>query len=228
MNGEFDLAAKPRLAVATLVLLGASGMSVAMLLVRAINTHQLGYRFLIWNLFLAWVPLLLAWAIALTTRRRELGWLGVVLGVPWLLFLPNAPYIVTDFVHLGRYPTSVPQWFDATMIGLFAATGLLLGYLSLAVVHSVVAQATGAKVGWLVAVAALGLSTIGVYLGRVHRFNSWDALIDPTGLLKVTVSKMLASFNQPLILSALLGSTLLLIGGYAATRNLVVRRASIG
>ncbi len=199
-----------------------------MIVIRAQATDQLAYRFLVWNLFLAWVPFLLAGVTALLARRRWSAWLSVIFGGLWLLFLPNAPYIVTDFIHLGSLSSNVPQWFDATMIGLFAATGLALGYLSLAIVQAAVAQALGRRVGWFVAIGALALSTVGVYLGRVHRFNSWDALVDPRGLLQVTADRVLAALDHPVMLAVLLGSTALLIAGYAAARSLVVRRPSAG
>jgi uncharacterized membrane protein len=79
--------------------------------------------------------------------------------------LPNAPYILTDFIHLGRVG-GAPLWFDAALIGTFAAAGLALGLGSLLVVHDVVEARAGRVVGWAVAVSSLGLSAIGIYLGR--------------------------------------------------------------
>ena len=56
-------------------------------------------RFLVWNLTLAWVPLLLALGFAAARRP----WAQALLGITWLVFLPNAPYLVTDLVHIeGR------------------------------------------------------------------------------------------------------------------------------
>ena len=93
-----------------------------------------------------------------------------------LLFLPNAPYILTDFVHLGR-ADGVPLWFDAALIGTFAGAGLALGLAPLLMVHHPVEARPGAC--WLAfAVSSLGLGAIGVDLGRFPRFNSWDVLTD--------------------------------------------------
>jgi uncharacterized membrane protein len=99
---------------------------------------------------------------------RPLLW---VLGAAWLLFLPNAPYNLTDFVHLGR-ADGAPLWFDAALIAAFAGTGLALGLASLLIVHQVVEARAGRIVGWAVALGSLVLSAVGVYLGRYPRFNS--------------------------------------------------------
>jgi uncharacterized membrane protein len=96
----------------------------------------------------------------------------------WLLFLPNAPYILTDFKHLVPSPV-VPLWVDIVVIAAPAWTGLLLGFLSLYLVQSVVRSLAGARVAWVAAVGVLGLASFGIYLGRVLRWNSWDVLADP-------------------------------------------------
>ena len=88
--------------IATLfALLGSSGLCAALLFVRMQRTGSNDYDFLAWNLFLAWVPFVLA-LIVYDARRRGVAGAGqLVLGGLWLLFLPNAPYIVTDLIHLG-------------------------------------------------------------------------------------------------------------------------------
>ena len=96
----------------------------------------------------------------------------------WLLFLPNAPYIVTDFVHLTARST-VPLWFDGVELSAFAWTGMLLGFVSLYLVHAVARHRFGGTAGWLGVLAVLGLVSAGVYLGRVKRWNSWDLITQP-------------------------------------------------
>lgn len=207
--------------VAALILLGASAVCVALVIVRAAVTGHLGYRFLVWNLILAWVPFLLAWLLAGMDRRRSAGWLLLGVGALWLLFFPNAPYIVTDFIHLGRWDTSVPLWFDAALIGAFALTGLLLGYASLAVVQDVVARRAGRTVGWTVALGALALCALGVYLGRVHRFNSWDALVDPTPLLRVVAIRLQDPLGNPAMVVLVGLLTVSLAVTYAVSRRVM-------
>lgn len=169
-----------RLAV-LVALLVASGGSLALAALRdaAAGNHDLG--FLAWNLLLAWIPFLSALALVDASRRGvRTAWL-VVIGATWLVFLPNAPYIATDLVHLGEL-SGAPLWLDAIAIGGAAATGLTLGFLSLYLVQTVVAQRCGAARAWAFAGAVLALASVGVYLGRVLRFNSWDVLADPRAL----------------------------------------------
>jgi len=144
---------------------------------RVWRSHQLTYAFLAWNLFLAVIP---AFAGALVVRARTTA-VRLMWGIVWLLFLPNAPYIVTDFVHLTpRAP--VPLWYDVALLLSCAGTGLL-GYSSVADVQDAVTVRFGAAAGWLIAMAALLLSGFGVYLGRFLRWNSWDPIANPAELL---------------------------------------------
>src|SRR5207244_2346458 len=160
-----------------LALLAASALCVATVEYRLHRTGDPFYRFLVWNLSLAWVPFTLALAADARARRKlDLG--VVALGVLWLLFFPNAPYMLTDFIHLQSSPTA-PLWYDALMLSAFAWTGLLLGFASLYLMQMVWRRAAGSVLSWLGVVAALGLAGFGVYLGRFVRFNRWDALVRP-------------------------------------------------
>ena len=96
----------------------------------------------------------------------------------WLLFLPNAPYIVTDFVHLSA-GSHAPLWFDGVELSAFAWTGMLLGFVSLYLIHAVIRHRFGAIAGWGACFACSHSSSVGVYLGRVKRWNSWDVLTQP-------------------------------------------------
>jgi uncharacterized membrane protein len=156
---------------------GASALCLGLELVRE-DRYALDFRFLVWNLILAWIPLILALVVYDAYRRgRGLLWLSPAL-VLWLLFLPNAPYIVTDFVHLSA-SSRAPLWFDGIELSAFAWTGILLGFVSLYLVHAVLRRRFGAPLGWGAVLFVLALSGVGVYLGRVKRWNSWDLLTQP-------------------------------------------------
>lgn len=187
--------------------------AISLLALRMDRVGRPAFAFLVWNLVLAWVPFVLALGVAAVHRRRGPRLLLWVLGAGWLLFLPNAPYILTDFIHLGR-SGGVPLWFDAALIGTFAGTGLCLGLASLLVVHHVVEARAGRAVGWAVAVSSLLLSAIGVYLGRFPRFNSWDVLTNPQGLVAVVLERLGDPFGNPFLLRFGVMMSILLIGAY--------------
>jgi uncharacterized membrane protein len=167
-----------------LALFAASLFCVALVVVRNVHTGNVDLRYLIWNLFLAWIPFALAVFVYDRWRRRRGGLLLFVLGVLWLLFFPNAPYIATDFVHLEHDP-SIPYWYDAVTIAAFAWIGVLLGFASLYLMQTVVRQWRGAVAGWIFAFAAIGLGSLGIYLGRFLRLNSWDAVEHPSVLPRI-------------------------------------------
>jgi len=157
----------------------ASMMCLVMLAARIAYSGTRTHLWLSWNLFLAWVPLLASWLIY---RMRTRGggrrlWLAA-LGVIWLAFYPNAPYLVTDVTHI-RAETTVTLWLDVLVVFSFALTGLLAGFVSLYLLHDLVARARGAPAGWAFVLAVLGLSGVGVYLGRFLRWNSWDLFVQP-------------------------------------------------
>jgi uncharacterized membrane protein len=194
---------KPRsvywLAGLALALVVLSLAAVGLLAVRIDRVGKPAFVFLTWNLFLAWIPFVLSLCVAALHGRGGPRLLLWVLGAGWLLFLPNAPYILTDFIHLGRV-RGAPLWFDAALIGTFAAVGLALGLSSLLVVHRVVEARAGRVVGWAVAVSSLMLSAIGIYLGRFPRFNSWDVITDPHGLAPVVLQRLADPFGNTFLL----------------------------
>ncbi len=167
-----------------LSLFAASLFCVALVVVRNVHTGNVNFRYLIWNLFLAWIPFALAVFVYDRWRRRRGGMLLLVLGGLWLLFFPNAPYIATDVVHL-RHDSVSPYWYDAVTIAAFAWMGVLLGFASLYLMQTVVRQWRGAIAGWIFAFVAIALGSLGIYLGRFLRLNSWDALEHPSVLPRI-------------------------------------------
>ena len=107
----------------------------------------------------------------------------------WLLFLPNAPYVVTDLMHLRRVPPT-PLWYDAILLGIAATTGLLAGAFALARMQSAVAARVSDRASWLVPLVAIPASGLGIYLGRFERLNSWDALLHPLAVLRSVLGSL--------------------------------------
>lgn len=162
----------------------ATMLCVALLAARAVYTGNIARFHMLWNLFLAWLPMLGALiAYNLSKRTGRARWLLILpfLGF-WLLFFPNAPYILTDMMHLRSIP-NVPLWYDLILLVSFAWTGAFLGLVSLYLMQSVVRRAAGNLVSWAFTLGVLGLAGVGVYLGRFPRWNSWDLLTEPAAIL---------------------------------------------
>lgn len=206
--------ARPTLTVLALLiaLFVASLFCVAVVEVRNHYAHDTFFRFLDWNLFLAWIPVGLAFFVYESAHAGHRV-AAAALGVVWLLFFPNAPYMLTDFIHLRESP-STPLWYDGLMLSAFAWTSLVLGFLSLYLMQVVWRRAAGPIVAWAGVVATLALGSVGVYIGRFIHFNSWDALLHPRRVAHV-IDAHLASPLHLRLVGALLVLTACLTAAYA-------------
>ena len=158
----------------------ASAICVLLVAARIAYSDTIRYTNLVWNLFLAWIPFVLAYlAYTLSWKKRLLYLVIPVTAFLWLIFFPNAPYILTDLQHLAKESTSAPLWYDVIVMVWFSWTGLLLGLVSLYLMHDIIQRTFGRMAGWTFVFIVSGLSSFGVYLGRFVRFNSWDLLNDP-------------------------------------------------
>jgi uncharacterized membrane protein len=212
MIARIRLSMSDRRFVVLALLVALSALVVGLVAFRIAYTRSTDHAVLVWNLILAWVPLGLALLVYdRAEHRRPVG--AVVLAAMWLLFFPNAPYIVTDFVHL-RGSEGMAWWYDLVLIGTVATTGLLLGFVGLYLVHVVVRRAAGAAAGWAFVAAALALSSLGVYLGRVWRWNSWDALVSPWSVIERLAHAFANPNPRPVVF--MLAFTLFLTATYAA------------
>jgi len=161
----------------------SSLVSVGLFSVRVLASQNTRYWFLLWNLALAWLPLLFAWW--LNRRLREQPWISwqpLLLTALWLGFLPNSFYIVSDLIHL-RSTGEVSQLFDVVMFVSFVWNGYLLGFTSVYFVHRELLDRMRAQYAHLVIGIVLLLCSFAIYLGRYLRWNTWDVLINPAGLL---------------------------------------------
>lgn len=170
------------------------------------NTRSITYLFLIWNLFLAWIPYWISMALEYLPKK----WMDVPMLLAWLVFLPNAPYIVTDLLHVGYHPP-VPIWYDTMLIFSFAWTGLLLGYLSLLDVQKYLEKNVGRNWSAVLVWSAIILCAFGVYLGRYQRWNTWDILTQPYQLFMEIMAVLfypgnyLGSLGLAVIMAGVLG-----------------------
>lgn len=204
-----------RLAVFAL-LSGASVLSVVLFRIRTLISGTADYAILIWNLFLAWLPLVIAYAASSFASRRRFA---VVIVLPaaalWLLFFPNAPYILTDLIHLRHPREHVPVWFDTLLINWFAWTGMLLGVYSLFLMHTIVRKAFGRIAGWMFVLIVGTLCGVGIYIGRFLRWNSWDLLFDPAAKLGDLLTYAMNPSLQSIMFISIFSSLFIFI--YVAT-----------
>jgi len=136
-----------------------------------------GLDYLLWNLALAWVPFVAA--LALDDVRSTPLQLQLPLLALWLAFFPNAPYLVTDLIHIDPSDRGVVSILGDVALVSVAPVGLALGFSSLALVERAVRGRFGGRLALAVSVLSLVAASLGIYLGRVVRLNSWDLLTRP-------------------------------------------------
>ena len=190
-----------------LSLLFLSFFAIILSFIRFNVANSTQYDFLMWNLILAWIPLILAWILYVRTPKG-LAWSWPNFGIfaVWLLFLPNAFYLITDFIHLRRN-SQVDIVFDVILFGTYTFCGVILGLTSLYLVHIRTIKRFGAIGHYLPAVVLL-LCGFAIYLGRYLRWNSWDIITNPFGLLFDVSSSVIDPVNHPLTFA----TTLLFFG----------------
>jgi uncharacterized membrane protein len=181
--------------VGVFVLLSAASLFCVILVAARITySGTVQYTNLVWNLFLAWIPFVLAYLAYMMSWRRKLLYLVIpTFAFLWLIFFPNAPYILTDLQHLGQGRGNVPLWYDVVVLLWFSWTGMLLGIVSLNLMQEIIKRQMGRSAGWAFVVAVSALTGVGIYMGRFFRLNSWDILQDPGGVALSLTDR----FNDP-------------------------------
>lgn len=163
----------------------------AMIAARFIYTGKLEFLFLIWNLFLAWIPY--AFSIFFEDVSEKAAWKQSVLFISWLLFFPNALYIVTDIIHL-QDTGEVPLWFDAALLFSASFAGLALAFSSLLNAEQLLRKYFSKRNVALLIIVLLFAGAFGVYLGRFQRWNSWDVVSDPLALTSDVAGRFIHPF----------------------------------
>ena len=195
-----------------------------MVAVRAAYAGYVGHANLVWNLFLAWIPLAFALVVYDGLRRGTRRFTLLACGALWLLFFPNAPYLVTDLKYVNDVG-GAPLWYDVVLLSAAAWAGLALGFISLYLMHTVARRLLGSLNAWLGVGAVLALSSFGIYLGRFRRWNSWDVFVDPGPLLGELASGLANPLDYPkaiavtIVFTAFLGSTYLVFYAFARLTN---------
>lgn len=158
-----------------------------------------------WNLFLAFIPLALSvWLFRRTSQSRSiLWWVGFLV---FIAFLPNAPYLLTDIIHLIHAIRTnysvwiitlvlIPQHLLAILAGFeaYIVSLINLGYY----LHR---QGARKFIIWA-ELMTHALSAVGIYLGRFKRFNSWDLVTQPNDLLETVIDDLTS--KRPVLVIAI-------------------------
>lgn len=169
------------------MLLG-TGLCAFLIFLKIFMFNESNFAYLLWNLFLAWVPL----AIALSIRKIKNRVTQALVVLLWLAFLPNSPYLITDLIHLNERHISA-NWSDAMILFIAALTGLSAGIVSLRMVHQWLRSQAGNSISQLAMAAIFILTGYGIFMGRIQRWNSWDLATRPMAV----ISDGLAHVNNP-------------------------------
>ncbi len=188
--------------------------ALSLVIIRIYFTKSIFYPFLIWNLFLAYIPLIISKLIIFNDSKLTTA---ILLPI-WLLFLPNAPYIVTDLLHLIHNKSAMSIWYDALLITTFAIIGMYYFYQSIYILQNYFKAFIQDKIIWFLIVITLFLSSFGVYLGRFLRWNSWDILHQPKNVINDILIRFSNPMQHPRTWLVTLGFGLLFLLGYVMYR----------
>ena len=177
---------------ASQVLIMSTLFSLALMACRMIYAGEIMFVFLVWNLFLAYIPYALSdWMQNQMKTKKAVLFFAIVF--LWLMFIPNTFYIITDLIHLD-VNSSVPVWYDLVLLLSFAWNGVLFGIVSVRQMEKLFEQYFNKKLGLFFILPVMILNAFGVYVGRHLRFNSWDVVANPFQLME----DVIALFIHPL------------------------------
>lgn len=167
-----------------------TGLITLYIFLRIFYTGSTSKFFLIWNIFLAWIPLL---ALIPLTKKTRIG--SSILLIVWFVFFPNTLYLITDLKHLNHSLPFLEYWLDLMILCLTAMIGLLLGVYSLYMGQKKMEVLFSKQLSYIVISALILLSGFGVYLGRFPRLNSWHLFTEPTDLW-ITIAQSVQTLHD--------------------------------
>ncbi len=195
------------------MLAASIGFTCLLLVARAFYSGTGFYFFYIWNFLLAVIPLFISRQLSLQKKP----WHNGVLLCIWLLFLPNAPYIVTDIIHFDYRPP-VPAWFDLLIVASAAWNGLFAAIVSLLQVEHFLKSRYPRHVFFFMGCTVL-LCGYGVYIGRFWRFNSWDVFTRPAEVMARVFSPVMNPLSHiPVWSFTIAFASMLLLAYYTVKR----------
>ena len=187
----------------------ASGLVIT----RVYITHHLTFLFLLWNLFLAWIPFFISRYMMYSDTSKRKWYRNLGLFLVWLIFFPNAPYILTDLVHL-QHRSDMPFWYDMMILLFFCFNSLFLAFASMIHMKRVIDKFFRQTLSHIIILLIFIMTSLGVYIGRFQRYNSWDILTDPVNLVRDVCALILNAGNDLRFLYMFVFLSLFLIINY--------------
>jgi len=179
-----------------ILITAVSLFGLVLLFTRIYKTGSVHFMFLIWNLFLAGIPWIISTLLILYPKLRKRLIILLIFSGIWLLFIPNSFYILTDLFHLN-YKNLAPIWYDLVLIFSFAWAGIILGFATLKDAEKILSERMNKKLIPVFITFILFLISFGIYLGRILRWNSWNILNEPEGLLQDIKERITDPFDHP-------------------------------
>jgi uncharacterized membrane protein len=198
----------------------STALSIFLLFFRIQWSGTLFYVFLVWNLFLAWIPFICSVLLLEAKQKQPSRVLLLLLFGSWLAFFPNSPYILTDLFHL-KMRHDIPLWFDLILILSFAWNGLLLGFASLLNIQQFLKHYFSKNTLHVFVFALFLLCGFGIYLGRYPRFNSWDIVTNPITLFSDIISMITHPLKNTRMVGVTVFFSVFLIVSYSTLTSLI-------
>ena len=196
------------------VILAFNGLSLLLFGLRVAITQNSLYYFLFWNLLLAWLPLGFVWLLINSLKKKS--WrepLPVLWSLLALTFLPNSFYIISDLIHL-QDTGEVGIIYDAVLFMSIILNGMIAGFMSIYFVHKQLLKRLAASTAHRIVAGIFLLNGFAIYLGRSLRWNTWDILVHPFGVLYDVTERLINPLAHPQAFGTTLSFTLLLGGTY--------------
>lgn len=164
-------------------LIKLSLIAVLLVICRLILPNHRSLGFLIYNLFLAFIPLIISTYIRYySSKKTKIS--NLICGIIWLIFFPNAPYILTDGLHVIG-PSSAFFFIDVVIWIYILLIAFWIALLSLDDIETILLKQVKNRLFVHVVVAFITfISAYGIYLGRDLRLNSWDIVLRPYSLIE--------------------------------------------
>lgn len=207
----------------SLVLL--SGYCILLTFLRIYITHSIFYGFLLWNLFLAYIPFLITTKLYKINHQQFSSFRFWCLFLVWLSFLPNAPYIVTDLFHLPK-GFAMPLWFDLLLICSYAINGCVLFFISVHHMHQILISKMNGTFTWILTISIFFLCGFGIYLGRYLRWNSWDVIQNPFSLLNDILLRISNPLQHPKTWGVTFGFGSLFFLGFLIFKSIIQNKSN--